>query len=165
MKTVAGTFDNQAAADRAIATLLDEGFSKNEFSLLMTEKTHNTVFNITDDEANSVAKGGLTGAMVGGAIGALLAGLTGVGVFFVPGMGLLASGPVIAALSGAGAGAAVGGLSGALINAGFAADEAHRFEKELKDGKAVVLVHPTTELKSNVARSVLKASGAYLKAA
>lgn len=165
MKNVAGIFDSSLAADRSVSELLAEGFSKDDISLIMSEATRDRIFSSTDDEANRVAKGGLTGAAFGGALGAILAGLTTVGIIIAPGAGLLAVGPVVAALSGAGAGAAVGGLSGALISAGFAADEANRFEEELKRGKAVVLVHTSDDRKAVIAESVLRISGAIVKAA
>lgn len=164
MKTVAGIFDSDITADRAVASLLDEGFLKDEISMIMSDKTRDKLFSSTDDEANRVAKGGLVGAALGGAMGALIAGLTGVGAI-VSGGTLLAVGPIVAALYGAGAGGAVGGLSGALISAGFAADEASRYEDEIKQGKAVVIVHAADEKRAAIARSALSTSGATIKAA
>jgi hypothetical protein len=165
MKAVAGVFDSEITADRAVASLLDEGFSKDDISLLMSDKTRDRLFSSTDDEANRVAKGGIVGAALGGGLGALAAGLTAVGILVLPGGSLLAVGPIIAALSGAGAGAAIGGLSGALINAGFAADEANRFAKEISLGKAVVIVHAQNENRASIAESVLGSSGASMRAA
>jgi hypothetical protein len=165
MKAVAGIFDSEISADHAVSSLLDEGFSKDDISLLMSDKTRERIFSSTDDEANRVAKGGAVGAALGGTLGALVAGMTAVGIIVLPGGSLLAVGPIIAALSGAGAGAAIGGLSGALINAGFAADEANRFAKEINMGKAVVIVHTSDADKAIVAESVLNNSGARTRAA
>jgi hypothetical protein len=165
MKTVAGIFDTTIAADRAVAFLMDEGFNKEEISLVMTEKAHHKLFDRTDDEASRVTKGGAAGAVIGGALGALIAGLTTVGVILIPGSGLMAVGPVVAALSGAGVGAVAGGLSGALIRAGFAADDANRFEEEVKLGKTVVIVHAANDNRAAIATSALKDSGAVLEAA
>lgn len=165
MKSVAGIFDSSLAADRSVSELLAEGFSNSDISLLMSEATRDKLFSSTDDEAERVAKGGLAGAAIGGTLGALLAGLTTVGVIFLPGAGLLAVGPVVAALSGAGAGATVGGLSGALISAGFAADEANTYEEDLKRGKAVVIVHAGDENRAAIARAILRNSGAATRAA
>lgn len=165
MKTVAGIFDSNITADRAVSSLLDEGFSKDDISLIMSDKTRDKLFSSTDDEANRVAKGGIVGAALGGALGAFVAGLTTVGIIVLPGGSLLAVGPIIAALSGAGAGGAVGGLGGALISAGFAADEASRYEEEIKRGKAVVIVHAANEEKAIIAEAALSESGAAIKAA
>ena len=165
MKTVTGIFDNQVTADRAVSSLLDEGFGKDDISLIMSDKTRDKLFSSTDDEANRVAKGGIVGAALGGAIGAFIVGLTTIGVILLPGGTLLAVGPMIAALAGAGAGGAIGGLSGALMNAGFAADDANRYEEEIKRGKAIVIVHVTNDDQATVAKAALSVSGASVKAA
>ncbi len=165
MKTVAGIFDSELTADRAVSSLLDEGFNKDDISLIMSDKTRDKLFSSTDDEANRVAKGGIVGAALGGAMGALLAGLTTVGIVILPGGSLLAVGPIVAALYGAGAGGAIGGLSGSLISAGFAADEANRYEEEVKRGKAVVVVHVANDERARAAQAALSVSGASVKAA
>lgn len=165
MKAVAGIFDNNVTADRAVASLLDQGFTKDQISLIMSDKTHKTLFSSTDDEANRIAKGGIMGAAVGGTLGAFLAGLTTVGIIALPGGSLLAVGPIVAALYGAGAGGAFGGLSGALISAGFVADEANRFEDEVKSGKAIVIVHVANDEQAAAAKMALSVSGASIKAA
>lgn len=165
MSKIAGIFDNEVTADRAVAALLNEGFTKDEISLIMSDKARDKLFSSTDDEANRVAKGGILGAALGGTLGALLAGLTTVGVVIVPGVSLMAVGPIVAALYGAGAGGAIGGISGSLISAGFAADEANRFEEEIKNGKAVVIVHADSEVKARAAEEALTVCGASLKVA
>ena len=165
MKTVAGIFDNQIVADKAVSELLDVGFTKDDISLIMSEQTRNTLFSRTDDEANRTAKGTATGAALGGALGALVAGLTVVGSVATSGGALLLSGPIVAVLSGAGAGGVAGGLAGALIRAGFATDEANRYEEEIKRGKAVVVVHADSEERASRAKGALQHSGAMLKAA
>jgi hypothetical protein len=165
MKTVAGIFDSTLAADRAVSAILDEGFNKENISLIMSDKTRDKLFSSTDDEGTRVAKGGIMGAALGGTLGALLAGLTAVGIIVLPGGSLLAVGPIVAILSGIGAGGTIGGLSGALISAGFAADEAQRYEDEINRGKAIVIVHAENQDRAIVAQAVLSGSGAIIKAA
>jgi len=165
MKTVAGIFDNKMVADKAVAELLDAGFTKDNISLIMSEETKKKFFRSTDDEANRTAKGATAGAAMGVALGALIAGLTAAGTIVTSGGALLLTGPMVAILSGAGAGGVAGGLVGALVRAGFAADEAGRFEEEIKRGKAVVVVHAESEEKASRAKVALQHSGAMLKAA
>ncbi len=165
MTNVSGIFNSKYEADQAVSRLLSENFKTSEISLIMTDKTRDTLFTSTDDEATRAAKGGATGATVGGAIGALIAGLTAVGSIVVTGGAVLVAGPIVAALAGAGAGGIVGGLGGALINAGFAADEANNFEEEVKAGKAVVVVHCDSDLKVTKARTSLRVAGATTKVA
>jgi len=164
MTSVTGIFDSSIAADRAVSSLLDEGFSKDDISIIMSDKTRSTLFSSTDDEANRVAKSGVIGASLGGAFGAILAGLTAVGAIAVTGGSVLAAGPVVAAFAGAGVGGTVGGLSAALVSAGFAADDANRYEDEIKAGKAVVIVQAADDKKAAIARSALSTSGAAIAA-
>ena len=159
MIAVAGIFDNELAADAAVSKLLAEGFTKDEVSLLMSDQTRDKLFSSTDDEANRAAKGAVAGATIGGALGALIASLTAAGAIITAGGSLLVSGPIVAALAGTGAGAVAGGLGGALIRAGFAADEANRYEEEIKQGKAIVIVHAPDERRAAMARAVFKISG------
>ena len=165
MKVVAGVFDTNASANQALVDLLNNGFSKDDVSVLVTDEGHSRLFGNAEEEANRAARGGLAGAAFGGALGALIAGLTTVGLIVIPGANLLAVGPLVAALSGGGAGAAIGGLSGALISAGFAADEARRYEEEIKRGNAVVVVHARDGQEAAKAHMLLLQSGAMIKAA
>ncbi|MFO1241763.1 MAG: general stress protein [Rickettsiales bacterium] len=161
MKIVTGSFDNRANAERAIDELLDRGFMRDDISLVMSDRTRDTLFTKEETTGDKAAKGGITGAAATGAAGALLAGLSAVGSIVIPGAGLLAVGPLVAALTGAGAGAAVGGLTGALLAAGFAEDDAKLSEDEIRRGRAVVVVH-SPDAQSSVARSVLRDSGAEM---
>ncbi len=165
MKTVAGVFDNKFVADKAMVGLMYAGFTKDNISLIMSEGTKNVFFSSTDEEANQTAKGATTGAVIGGALGALIAGLTAVGSLATAGGVILISGPIVAALSGAGVGGMAGGLAGALIRSGLAANEASHYEDEIKHGKAVVVVHAESEEQAKRARQALQSSGAMLKAA
>jgi len=165
MVDIAGVFDSRAEADAAIAKLLDTGFNKGNMSLIVADNVRHTIFaSPTDDESTRATKGGAAGALFGGALGALIASLTLVGVIVVPGSGLLVAGPLVVALSGAGAGALAGGVSGALISAGFAVDEAKRYENEIRHGKAVIVVHTTTEM-ADAARIALHSSHGTVQAA
>lgn len=79
MNMIAGIFDSEIAANRAVSDLLDEGFGKDDISLLMSEQTRHKLFSSTDDEANRAARGAVAGASIGGVLGALLVGLTAAG--------------------------------------------------------------------------------------
>jgi hypothetical protein len=163
MVHIAGVFDSKTEADAAVSKLLDTGFNKADISLIVSDNAHHTIFpHPIDDENARAMKGGVEGALIGGVLGALIAGLTLVEVVMVPAAGILVAGPLLAALSGAGA--AVGGLSGALISAGFAVDEAKRYEEEIRHGKAVIVVHATNEMAA-AARVALRSGNATIKAA
>ncbi|HEU5047266.1 MAG TPA: hypothetical protein VFT64_05410 [Rickettsiales bacterium] len=165
MTTVAGIFDSRIEAERAFSLLLEQDFRKEDISLLISDKARHTIFPPpVNDEGERATRGGAAGALFGGSIGALVAGLTAVGNIVVPGMGLLASGPLTAILAGLGTGAVAGGLSGALISAGFAVDDAKKYENEVKRGKVVLIVHTTDERK-DAARTIMQTSNATTKVA
>lgn len=71
----------------------------------------------------------------------------------------------MAAWSGAGAGAAIGGVSAALMSAGFASSEASTYENEIKQGKAVVIVHAENDSQGAIAEGILRSCSALTKAA
>lgn len=163
---IAGIFIDQTEAHKGLSDLLDAGFTKEKISLIVSDKAHHIIFGApADDEGNRATRGGAAGALWGGAVGLLLAGLTTVGTVLVPGAGLLVAGPVISMLTGVGAGAAVGGLSGALIAGGFAADDAKRFEKEVSAGRGVIIVHADNKEEADRARTLLRISNAATRAA
>jgi hypothetical protein len=68
-------------------------------------------------------------------------------------------------LTGAGTGAVVGGLAGALSAYGISAVEAQRYEKEISAGKAVIVAHTKDDKQTMAVRSVLMSSGAEIRAA
>lgn len=165
MTNIAGVFSNKEQANQSLANLLDAGFRKEDISLIISDRARHIIFpSPTDDEGERATRGGAVGALWGGALGVLLTGLTAVGAIVIPGTSLLAAGPVVAILTGAGTGAIAGGLSGALISAGFAVDEAKRYEKEVNMGRAVLVVH-TTDEKAGVARRILDTMSTKVKAA
>ncbi len=165
MTHIAGVFDSKEEANAAVSKLLNDGFKKEDLSLIVSDNARHTIFaSPTDDQSLRTDKGAVAGALFGGALGALLASLTLVGTIIIPGSGLLVAGPLFVALSGAGAGAIAGSLSGALISAGFAVDDAKRYEEEIRHGKAVIIIHTTQEM-AEAARVALHSSHAKIKAA
>jgi len=102
------------------------------------------------------AAGGTSGAVVGGAVG----WLAGIGALAIPGLGpLVAAGPVIAMLSGLGAGGALGGITGALIGAGIPEYEAKRYDGRVRKGGMLLSVHCDHVADEKRAKQVLKNAG------
>ena len=98
-----------------------------------------------------------TGAVVGGALGLL----AGIGALAIPGLGpFIAAGPIMGALAGAGTGGVVGGLIGALVGMGIPEYEAKRYEGMIKAGRVLLSVHCDNSEWVNVAKDVLKRTGA-----
>jgi hypothetical protein len=66
----------------------------------------------------------------------------------------------MAALAGAGAGAAVGGITGALIGMGIPEYEAKRYEGKIKDGNILMSVHTTDGAERDRAKEIFQTAGA-----
>ena len=72
----------------------------------------------------------------------MLAALTSAGALAIPGLNLVVSGYLVAAIAGFGAGAAGGGIVGALIGLGFPENEAKMVEDQLDEGSVLIAVKP-----------------------
>ena len=156
-KLVTAIFNSRAAAEMAVEELTRAGFAPEDVSLLMSDSTRGREFAVR--KATKAPEGTATGATVGGVIGAVAAGLAAVGSITIPGIALVAAGPVVAALAGLGAGAAAGGLTGALIGLGIPEHEAKFYDKEIEKGGMLVGVYCHDD-RLKLARDILDAAGA-----
>ncbi len=154
---VTGIFTSRTTADLAVNDLVSAGFSPDDVSVLMSETTKGREFGIR--ETNKAPEGAATGAAIGGALGAIAAGLAAVASLTIPGVALVAAGPLVAALTGLGAGAAAGGLTGALIGLGIPEHEARFYHDEIQQGGILVGVYAHKDRVAQ-AKSVLDAAGA-----
>jgi len=123
----------------------------------MSESTRGREFAVK--KSTKAPEGAATGAALGGVLGAVAAGLAAVGTIAVPGLALVAAGPVVAALAGLGAGAAAGGLTGGLLGLGIPEHEAKFYAKEIEKGGILVGVY-THDDRVEMARDILNAAGA-----
>lgn len=155
-KIVSAVFDNRVAAADAADALLTAGFGQADISVLMSDVTQGREFNV---EVNSKAPEGATvGATAGGILGAVAAALVAVGILIIPGLNLVAAGPVVAAFAGAGAGGALGGLLGGLVGMGVPEHEAKLMAERLAQGGILVGVIAHDD-RANLAKEVLSSSG------
>jgi hypothetical protein len=102
------------------------------------------------------AKGAVAGAVVGGGAGlaASLAGLA------IPGIGpIIAAGPIVATLAGAGTGAVAGGLIGGLVDLGVPETDAEYYAEAVRRGGALVTVR-ADESRAEEAADIMRSRGA-----
>jgi hypothetical protein len=156
---ITGLFDNETAAETAVSQLKQIGYGQNEITIVM--KDRNAAADLAHDSGARTMEGVGAGATIGGAIGAVLAGLLAVGSVAIPGVGLLAAGPLAAALAGAGAGGIAGGLIGWLTSLGVPNDVAPYYERGLQEGGVVVAVAAHAGDESRVQSILQTGSVAY----
>ena len=134
-RTVSRLFDSYSQAQAAVEALEQAGFTSSEISLVSRYRDDNTL--VDDDEVSGTATGATAGALVGGG-GGLLAAL---GLIAIPGIGpLVAAGVLATTLVGAAGGSVVGGLIGALTDAGVSEEDAHVYSEGVRRGSSLVTV-------------------------
>jgi len=153
-----GIFRTRTAAEQAVDRLNAAGFSTQDVSVLMADRSGSKDF--ATEKNTKAPEGTATGVGVGGVLGGTLGLLAGIGALAIPGVGpLIAAGPIMGALAGLGVGGAVGGLVGALVGMGIPEYEAKRYEGHVKDGGILVSVHCDTSDEISRAKDILKAAG------
>lgn len=155
---VMAIFQDETAVSYAVDQLRANGFRSTDVSVLLADNKGTKDFAHKRD--TKAPEGATTGGTTGAAVGGILGWLAGVGALAIPGLGpLIAAGPIVAALAGAGVGGALGGLTGALIGMGIPEYEAKRYEGMIKEGKALISVHCDSQEWVKKAKEVLEASG------
>jgi uncharacterized membrane protein len=137
-RVVVATFESRFEAENALTRLKENGIPRDAVSLVMSEAARRREFGAPSEGAG---EGAGIGGLWGGMLGALVGGLAAVGSIALPGLGLVAAGPIVAALAGAGAGGAAGTLLGTLVGLGVSETDAHHTQRAIADGKIVLAAH------------------------
>jgi len=155
-KMVTAVFRDRNDSEQAFDYLYHLGYTDREINVLMSDKTHSTLFGERREErqqhkAGTKAEEGMgIGGAIGTAVGATLAAVAAIGTTIaLPGIGLLIAGPLAAAFAGGGAGAVTGGVIGALVGAGFTEQNAQAYEEALRNGGVVLGVVPRNREHAN----------------
>ncbi len=151
-KTVVGLFDNFAEAQYVVQDLIDNGFRREDISVVAGEHATGYERMVGDERESAAAEGAGAGAVSGSVLGGALGLLVGAGLLAIPGIGpVLAAGPLAAAIGttaatvgagalGAGIGAAAGGLIGGLVGSGVPKEEAEYYAEGVRRGGTLVSV-------------------------
>jgi len=149
----------EAQAINIVNRLKSEGFSSNDISVLLPDKSGSKDF--AHEQHTKAPEGATAGGVTGGVLGAALGWLVGIGALAIPGVGpFIAAGPIMAALGGAAAGGAVGGIAGALIGLDIPEYEAKRYEGKVKDGNVLISAHTEDRNEIRRAKEIFKDAGA-----
>ena len=158
-KAIFCTVKNTAQASQIVDSLKAAGFTSDDISVLMPERSDTKNFAV--DNETKAPEGAATGAGTGAVLGGGLGWLAGIGALAIPGFGpLIAAGPIMAALTGAAVGGTLGGITGALIGMGIPEYEAKRYEGKLKGGHVLLSVHSEDSTETDRAKAILEAAGA-----
>jgi hypothetical protein len=128
-------YPNEEKAHEAVAGLVEASFSHTDISVVKSDGKD--AEHVAVEHRTGVAEGAGTGAVIGSAAGGLGAVLMATGMIGGP-IGLIAAGPILAALQGALAGGAAGTLAGALVGLGFWKEEADFEAGEIEKGGILV---------------------------
>jgi hypothetical protein len=161
VKTIVGSFDSFNEAHQVANDLRAAGFLDSDISIVANNaagdyREDSRVAVAKDSDTSATAKGAVTGAVVGGGAGlaASLAGLA------IPGIGpIIAAGPIVATLAGAGTGAVAGGLIGGLVDLGVPETDAQYYAEAVRRGGALVTVR-TDEARAGEVTDILRQHGA-----
>ncbi len=134
----AGVYDDVASADRAVAGLLDAGFSPRQVSVICSDaaKRHHFVGLQEDEPSGShTAQATAAGGTIGLALGSLVA-LAGVAA--TGGVGVFAAGAIV----GTGV---TGSFIGAMLTRGVESEAADFYDQQLRRGQILVVVEDHSE--------------------
>jgi hypothetical protein len=156
---VFGIYPTRDAVEEAVEHLRSAGFRSADVSVLFSENQGNK--DLAHEKSTKAPEGAATGAAAGGLTGVALGWLTGIGALTIPGLApLVIAGPIVAALAGAGAIGAVGGIIGALAGMGMPEYEAKRYEGRVREGGVLLSVHCDSEDWIKRAKKLLRETGA-----
>lgn len=158
-RAVFGIYDSKPAVEGCIEMLKNAGFRNADISVLMP--TQESTQDFAHEKSTKAPEGATAGATTGMVLGGGLGWLVGIGSLAIPGLGpLIAAGPIVSALAGAGIGGAFGGLAGSLIGMGIPEYEAKRYEGFVKEGGILISVHVDDREWAKKAKEILETSGA-----
>jgi len=154
-----GIYRDRIGVETGVDALREAGFRNTDISVLFPENEGTKDFAV--EKQTKAPEGTTTGATSGAVIGGGLGWLAGIGALAIPGLGpLIAAGPIVAALAGAGAGGVLGGLAGALVGMGIPEYEAKRYEGRVKEGGILLSVHCDNSEWTKRAKNILEQTGA-----
>jgi uncharacterized protein (TIGR02271 family) len=154
---VVGVFETKARAEQAIEDLKAAGFDEDKIGMVYRGADGKTVKTGAADDTYA-EEGAVAGAVAGAAGGALVGAGIIAGVIPVIGP-VLALGTLGTVLVNAAGGAAIVGLTGALIGWGIPEEDAEFYENEVKSGRYLVTVEANG--RAVEAREALHRRGGY----
>ncbi len=159
-KLLTALFRSYTDAEKAYEAALTKGYKAEDISVFLSEEARNKAIslnnnsNLADKASSDIAQGMGVGGAIGTATGALLGAIMAIGTTLtLPGLGWVISGPLAAAVVGAGAGGITGNVLGGLIKAGLPEQQATEYEQGLKAGGIVLAVRADSDQEYDVLKN------------
>jgi Protein of unknown function (DUF3341)/Heat induced stress protein YflT len=156
--SVIGIYEDRTTVSDAIDVLQKAGYRATDISILSSDNQGSKDF--AHEKHTKAPQGAAVGAAAGAVVGAALACLVSLQVVTITGLGpLVAAGPVLAALAGAGAGGALGWTVGLLAGLPLTQYVARRYAGRVRRGGILLSVHCDSPEWRDKAKKTLKDTG------
>jgi hypothetical protein len=138
--SVMGIYTDRATVSDAVSVLQNAGYRATDISVLASDNQGSKDF--AHEKRTKALEGAATGAAVGAAVGAALAWLVSMQIVPITVLApLVAAGPVLSALAGAGAGGVLGWMMGLLAGGRLPEYVAKRYAGRIRHGGILLSVH------------------------
>ncbi len=152
-RLVTGLFSNRNSAERAYEAIVSRGYGKDEINVVMTDETRKRLFPeeglVTELGTKAADVAVELGDPAGGTLATVSTAVSAIGaagaLLLLPGFGIVAAGPVAAAITGAAAAGIAGGLIGALHHWGIPETRREEYESGLTHGGILLGVKPHSD--------------------
>jgi hypothetical protein len=157
--SVMGIYPDRTTVSDALSVLHKAGYRATDISVLSSDNQGSKDFAV--EKRTKALDGSAVGAAAGAVIGAAFAWLVSSQTVTIASMGpLVAAGPVLAVLAGAGTGGALGWIVGLLVGMGLPEYVAKRYAGRIRRGGILVSVHCDSPEWCDRAKKTLKDTGA-----
>ena len=165
VKVVTAVFEDSSGVERAYDAAVANGYDKDDINIIMSDDTRRRYYadnrDVDTDFAKKTAEGGELGGPTGMHVGLAIPVVAAVAAALViPGLGLVAAGPIAVALAGAGAAGVAAGLIGLLADWGVPKERVREYESAIHDGAILVAVKTQSEEDARRIEQSWKALGA-----
>jgi len=157
--SVMGIYPDRTTVSDAINVLHRAGYRATDIAVLSSDNQGSKDFG--HEKHTRAPLGAAAGAAAGAVVGAGLAWIVSIQTVAITGLGpLVAAGPVLALLAGAGAGGALGWIAGLLAGLRLPEYVARRFAGRIRRGGILLSVHCDSQEWRDRAKKILKDTGA-----
>ncbi len=157
--SVMGIYPDRTTVSEALIVLVKTGYRAADISVLSSDNLGTKDF--AHQKRSKALEGAAIGAATGAVVGAVLAWFISTQPVTVTALGpLVAAGPVLAAIAGAGAGGVLGFIAGLLVGMTLTEYVAKRYAGRIRNGGILVSVHCDSPEWCDRAKKALRDTGA-----